>query len=160
MKAMKGSLGITFAQLKEMFSWGPHIFFTADTCGGCHKTANVCHGPGWFCDCGHYNILPWSNHQIPHKKPDLGPTRAEIHEAAEKCIVDDFNPGQKLKFFVWDFNRREYVTTRMEVLAVGEVQAYKDSDETVYGAKCRLESGQEVMMTSWDLRLGTITIED
>ena len=56
--------------------------FTATSCGGCHRTANIAvPAPGWLCPCGHYNTLSFSNHQIPHESPSLGPTRQAIIEA-------------------------------------------------------------------------------
>lgn len=53
--------------------------FTAATCGGCQKTANVVTSSGWFCACGHFNVELWSGDFImPHERPDIGPTRAAI----------------------------------------------------------------------------------
>lgn len=70
-------------KLVEMFGWPHFNGFTADRCGGCEKTANVPCAAGWFCQCGYYNILSWGNHDIPHKAPELGPSRERI-EAAVK----------------------------------------------------------------------------
>lgn len=65
-------------------TWANYPGFTADKCK-CGLTANVLIGPGWFCTCGHYNILPFYNSQIPHDKPDLGPRRSTIVLAHEKA---------------------------------------------------------------------------
>jgi hypothetical protein len=77
---IKGEFNWTVEELVQMFM-NPNYSFTADACGKCHKTANVICGAGWFCECGHYNILPFHNHFIPHGKPDLGPSRKKIRFA-------------------------------------------------------------------------------
>ena len=68
-----------------IYSWHHHGAvpgpLTASSCGKCKATANVRAVAGWFCPCGHYNILPWHNHQIPHEDPTYGPSRAAIQEA-------------------------------------------------------------------------------
>jgi hypothetical protein len=84
------TLDFTNKKMREMFTWRYFDCFTASSCGGCKKTANVPSGPGWFCECGHYNILPWSNHFIPHEKPDMGPSRRRIMKAAKSARGETF----------------------------------------------------------------------
>ena len=75
-----------------MTTWACRGEFTAATCGGrsapggggvCGSTANVLHGPGWVCGCGHYNTLPYSGRQIPHEDPTYGPPAERIHAAVK-----------------------------------------------------------------------------
>lgn len=69
------------SKLIEMATWRYFSGFTATGCGSCRRTANVPMGPGWFCECGEYNILPWNNNFIPHEDPDMGPSRHRIVKA-------------------------------------------------------------------------------
>ena len=78
---METDLNFTKEKITEMMTWPHFDGFTAAQCGQCKKTANVMQGPGWFCPCGMFNSLPWGNMQIPHEKPDYGPTRQTITEA-------------------------------------------------------------------------------
>lgn len=71
----------TFEDANGRKDGGFQYTFTADKCS-CGLTANIPHGPGWFCECGHYNTLPYSHYQICHKRPDLGPTNIAIRKAA------------------------------------------------------------------------------
>jgi hypothetical protein len=80
MKVSKKDMDFTLAELVNLFTY-PTYCFTADQCGHCKMTSNVISGPGWFCVCGEYNILPWHNHVIPHENPDLGPSRKKLHAA-------------------------------------------------------------------------------
>jgi hypothetical protein len=75
-------------KIQEMAAWTNFQGFTADTCGKCKKTANLlAGGAGWFCPCGHFNVLPWSNMQIPHDLPDYGPPR--------ECMRAEGDKGEK-----------------------------------------------------------------
>lgn len=68
-------------KIAEMSTWPYYQGFTADTCGSCKKTANVLAGdPGWFCACGHFNVLPFHGSRIPYDSPDLGPSQEIIKE--------------------------------------------------------------------------------
>jgi hypothetical protein len=71
----------TVEQITEMCeTWVNYNGFTGETCGMCHKTANVFSlGTGWFCDCGHYNDQSWYYTNIPHEKPDMGNFRSVIY---------------------------------------------------------------------------------
>lgn len=56
--------------------------FSGETCGSCHKKANVlAGGASWFCLCGHYNAQLIHGHQFPHEQPDYGPPRDRITQA-------------------------------------------------------------------------------
>ena len=70
----------TSEEITEMCeTWVNYNGFTGETCGKCHRTANVfAYSPGWFCDCGHYNIQSWSYAQMPHENPDMGTPRDVI----------------------------------------------------------------------------------
>lgn len=70
----------TPAEITEMCdTWHGFNGFSGETCGKCHRTANVfAFGPGWFCGCGHYNIQSWSHAKIPHDQPDFGPRACVI----------------------------------------------------------------------------------
>lgn len=58
--------------------------FTAASCS-CGKTANVrANDAQWWCPCGKWNTLDWYERQIPHEKPDFGPTLARITEIVER----------------------------------------------------------------------------
>lgn len=61
--------------------------FTAESCHGCKKTANIsiAHA-GWFCVCGAYNVMSWSYHQMPHVRPDLGPSRHILNMAQRQVV--------------------------------------------------------------------------
>ena len=72
------NLNFTDELLIKMFCWHNFNGFTAATCGSCKKTANIPQGAGWFCACEHYNVLPFSGMNIPHLRPDYGPTRERI----------------------------------------------------------------------------------
>jgi len=77
-----------------MMGWGRFEGFTASSCGGCHKTANVVNGTaGWFCVCGHFNVLPWTGFIIPHEKPDLGPSSNKIQSAYSRAKLGGENVG-------------------------------------------------------------------
>lgn len=74
-------------------TWANYPGFSAETCGQCKRKANVLAGsPGWFCDNGHYNVQALSGFDIPHEKPDLGPTRATIYAAHEEAREQDAPP--------------------------------------------------------------------
>ncbi len=63
-------------------TWANYPGFSAETCGQCKRKVNVlAGGPGWFCICEHYNAQVIHGAQIPHEKPNLGPTRATIYAA-------------------------------------------------------------------------------
>lgn len=78
----KYSLAWSATKMRDYFRTVPSFCFTADTCARCRKTANVCDGAGWVCECGAFNILPWRNQRRPHVAPDYGPTLAAIVAAA------------------------------------------------------------------------------
>lgn len=67
-------------------SGGFRFVFTGDTCGNCKHEANVPHGPGWFCPCGHYNLLSFGNLQKTFEHPQYGPTRDAIIKARRQVI--------------------------------------------------------------------------
>lgn len=69
--------------------------FVGDSCSQCKKTANVAHCPGWFCQCGAYQVLPFYGGQIPHETPDIGPTASDIQTAIKQA--KQINP----KKFAW-----------------------------------------------------------
>lgn len=78
----KCSFGVTAptaAEIEAALEDDPNLCFTADSCPVCYATANpVADNAGWFCRCGHFNLLPWHNHTIPHEVPELGPPLAAI----------------------------------------------------------------------------------
>jgi len=62
--------------------WANFNGFTGERCGHCKKTANVLAGSsGWFCPCGHHNVLSFHGCNIPHARPDCGPTRRKLRTA-------------------------------------------------------------------------------
>lgn len=83
--AMIGNLNFTVDKIAEMATWQFFEGFTSATCGGCHKSANVPIGAGWFCECGQYNVLPWHSYQIPYDTPDMGPSRSDIQAGYAKA---------------------------------------------------------------------------
>ena len=80
----------TTDEITEMAnSWRNYNGFSGETCGKCQKTANVlAGGPGWICDCGHYNTQGIWGHSIPHEQPDMGTPLIIIdegHKVAENA---------------------------------------------------------------------------
>lgn len=69
--------------------------FCGDICARCKRTANVAHGAGWFCLCGHYSVLHFTSNRPPFDAPDFGPTSVAIREAFEKA--KQLNPAK----FAW-----------------------------------------------------------
>lgn len=75
--------------------------FTADHCGQCRTTVNVLNNRcGWFCPCGHFNLLSWSGgFQLPHEAPQHGPSAAVLREGVDlfhvriAALVRDQMPG-------------------------------------------------------------------
>jgi len=86
---VKSGLDFTKEEIAEMATWPYFRGFTADSCGRCKKTANVLWGAGYFCPCGHYNILSWYYTQIPHEAPYYGPSRQVIAGA----LALELEPG-------------------------------------------------------------------
>ena len=87
---MKGDIKkYTSEEITEMAdTWSNYNGFSGETCGNCHRTANVLAlGPGWICECEHFNVQSWSHANMPHENPDLGPARSVIqegHKASKK----------------------------------------------------------------------------
>jgi hypothetical protein len=88
----------TKEQITEMAdTWRNYHGFSGETCGKCHKTANVfAFSLGWICDCGHFNLQAWSLAQVPHEQPDMGTPRAVIVEGnrASKKYQAYLRPAQ------------------------------------------------------------------
>lgn len=70
----------SIARITEMSdTWRNYNGFTGETCGVCKKTANVLAlGPGWVCDCKHFNVQSFIYVQIPHDNPDMGTPKSII----------------------------------------------------------------------------------
>jgi hypothetical protein len=64
--------------------------YSGESCSACRKTSNVeTGGSGWWCPCGHFNLLCWSGMKnMPHARPDYGPADAEIRAGTA--------PGEKV----------------------------------------------------------------
>lgn len=59
-----------------------HHGYTAFECHSCKKTINLPgRSPGFICNCGKFNAMPFEGMSIPHKMPDLGPSAATIKAA-------------------------------------------------------------------------------
>ena len=90
---MKGDIKVyTAPEITEMAdTWANYNGFSGETCGACHRTANVlAFGPGWFCECGHYNMQALHSANMPHEKPDFGPALSVIqegHKASKKLAA-------------------------------------------------------------------------
>ena len=80
------TLDIPDEKLREIFTWPIFLGFAGESCGLCHKTANVPGGgPGWFCEnCGHMNITSLNHFPSPHNQPDMGPSRERIATAYKR----------------------------------------------------------------------------
>lgn len=72
----------TAEEITEMCdTWANYQGHTGESCGSCHKTANVFSGgAGWFCICGHYNVQSFSHSNIPHENPNMGTPFAVLRE--------------------------------------------------------------------------------
>lgn len=72
----------TAEEITEMCdTWVNYQGHTGESCGTCHKTANVFSGgAGWFCECGHYNVQSFSNSNTPHENPDIGTPSSILKE--------------------------------------------------------------------------------
>lgn len=71
-------------------TWARFEGFTAGTCSECYATVNVlAGGPGWFCECGHYNCQGWHDHFIPYQTPDYGPTQNDVRIGVHASCGED-----------------------------------------------------------------------
>ena len=84
METTHEQMNFSHEKMAEMTGWQFFSGFVGDECGACKATVNVPHGPGWFCPCGHYNILPYSNRRMTFEAPTHGPTREAIQAAWEE----------------------------------------------------------------------------
>lgn len=74
----------TREKLLDWFKSNQHgiVCFCGDTCSSCKRTANVPEMGGWYCACGHYNVLLFAGHNRPmYERPDHGPSRALVVDA-------------------------------------------------------------------------------
>jgi hypothetical protein len=82
-----GSNTFTAAEITDACTtWAMFNGFSGEHCGNCLTDHNVlAGGPGFFCECcGHFNVQSFSHFQMPHEKPDFGPTAAVIRAGIEQ----------------------------------------------------------------------------
>jgi hypothetical protein len=101
----------TAAEITEMAeTWKNFNGFTGESCCQCRRTVNVfAYGSGWMCNCGTFNAQSWSNANIPHENPDLGPSRAVINLGLERSpkhqMLIQMLTAKPHPFFKKDFER-------------------------------------------------------
>jgi hypothetical protein len=87
-------------------TWAMFDGFSGEHCYHCLTDQNVlAGGPGFFCPtCGHYNVMSFSDHQMPHKHPEFGPTADVIHAGIRQHRINEGElreDGTEVPFAEW-----------------------------------------------------------